>query len=99
MIDGGVSCGQYMRSIRTNLPSGAGSQLASISLPGESRWMRMSSEPSLLNFGSVRILAEYRLIGFFTKKYSALYIVTDQKPLTGGVWPLGKCMTYLFAPE
>ena len=32
--DGGVSLGQYNRSIRTNLSAGAGSQLDSLALPG-----------------------------------------------------------------
>ena len=36
MIDGSVSCGQYMRSINMKSPSGAGSQFDSLSLPGES---------------------------------------------------------------
>src|SRR5262245_38858420 len=35
-IDGLLSSGQYMRSIRMNLPAGAGSQLDSLSAPGES---------------------------------------------------------------
>ena len=38
-IDGSFSFGQYRRSIRMNLPLGAGSQLASLSLPGDSFWM------------------------------------------------------------
>ena len=33
------------------------------------------------------------------KKYSALYIVSDQKPLTGGICPLLKCITYVFDPS
>jgi hypothetical protein len=33
-IEGGVSLGQYRRSIRMNLSAGAGSQLDSLSLPG-----------------------------------------------------------------
>ena len=37
--EGGVSVGQYSRSIRTNLPAGAGSQLDSLSGPGLSAWM------------------------------------------------------------
>ena len=36
IIDGGFSFGQYSRSIRMNLSLGAGSQLASLSLPGSS---------------------------------------------------------------
>ena len=35
-IEGSFSFGQYMRSIRMNLPDGAGSQLDSLSEPGES---------------------------------------------------------------
>ena len=38
MIEGGVSLGQYMRSIRTNFPFGAGSQLLSLSFPGDWFW-------------------------------------------------------------
>jgi hypothetical protein len=36
MTDGAVSLGQYRRSIRTNFSLGAGSQFASLSLPGDS---------------------------------------------------------------
>jgi hypothetical protein len=36
MIEGGFSFGQYIRSIRTNLPAGAGSQFDSLSDPGDS---------------------------------------------------------------
>ncbi len=39
MIDGLLSFGQYMRSIRMNLPAGAGSQFDSLFAPGESFWM------------------------------------------------------------
>ena len=35
IIEGGFSLGQYSRSIRTNLPAGAGSQLDSFTLPGK----------------------------------------------------------------
>jgi hypothetical protein len=38
MIDGGFSFGQYIRSIRTNLSLGAGSQFGSLSSPGDSFW-------------------------------------------------------------
>src|SRR5215813_15248306 len=48
-IDGAVSSGQYMRSIRMNLPAGAGSQFDSLSAPGESFWIRRSTEPSGLD--------------------------------------------------
>jgi hypothetical protein len=37
-IDGDVSFGQYIRSIGMNSPFGAGSQLASLSAPGDSFW-------------------------------------------------------------
>jgi hypothetical protein len=39
MIEGFFSFGQYSRSIRMKSPGGAGSQLDSLSLPGESFWM------------------------------------------------------------
>jgi hypothetical protein len=39
MIEGDFSLGQYMRSIRTNLPDGAGSQFDSLSAPGDWFWM------------------------------------------------------------
>jgi ATP-dependent DNA ligase len=35
MIEGGSSCGQYIRNISLNLPAGAGSQFASFSGPGD----------------------------------------------------------------
>jgi len=37
-IEGGASFGQYMRNIGMKSPVGAGSQLASLSLPGDSFW-------------------------------------------------------------
>src|SRR5262249_5283496 len=98
-IEGAVSSGQYMRSMRMNLPSGAGSQFDSLSAPGESFWTRRSTEPSGLDLRFCRGLMEQRLIGLATKKYSALYIVSDQKPSIGGNSPLAKCMTYLLAPS
>jgi hypothetical protein len=39
MIEGLFSLGQYIRSIRTNFPEGAGSQLDSLGAPGESFWI------------------------------------------------------------
>jgi hypothetical protein len=39
MIEGALSSGQYMRSIRMNFPAGAGSQFDSLSAPGESFWI------------------------------------------------------------
>src|SRR5262252_4797779 len=37
-------------------------------------------------------------MGFATKNELASYIVTDQNARTGGVTPLSKWITYLFAP-
>ncbi|MEH2513442.1 hypothetical protein V1291_004796 [Nitrobacteraceae bacterium AZCC 1564] len=39
MIEGFFSLGQYNRTISTKSPDGAGSQLDSLSFPGESFWM------------------------------------------------------------
>ena len=47
MIEGACSFGQYRRIISTKSPFGAGSQLALSRLPGDSFWIRMSTEPSL----------------------------------------------------
>jgi hypothetical protein len=38
MIEGAVSLGQYIRSIRIKSPLGAGSQFGSLSAPGDSFW-------------------------------------------------------------
>jgi hypothetical protein len=46
MIDGGVSFGQYRRSIGMNFAFGAGSQIASFALPGESACRYRSTDPS-----------------------------------------------------
>jgi hypothetical protein len=67
-IDGSLSFGQYMHSIR-NLPAGAGSQLLSFSDPGLSFWTYIYVEPSGFAFRFCRGLIEYRLIGLATKKY------------------------------
>src|SRR5690242_627794 len=99
MIDGASVFGQYSRIIRMNLPRGAGSQLASLSLPGDAFCIRMSSDPSALNLNAFLGLTVYLFSGLSTKKYLASYIVTDQKPFAGGVWPFGKCMTYFFEPS
>src|SRR5215510_11387248 len=39
MIEGLLSLGQYIRSIKMNFPGGAGSQLDSLAAPGESFWI------------------------------------------------------------
>ncbi|SKW13226.1 Uncharacterised protein [Mycobacteroides abscessus subsp. massiliense] len=46
MIDGGVSFGQYRRSMRLNFPSGAGSQFDSFPGPGLSCCRYRSTDPS-----------------------------------------------------
>src|SRR5262249_9608451 len=91
-IDGSSSLGQYIRSVRRNGPFGAGSQLASLSLPGGSFWKYSVREPSALYFGLSRRLTVNRFSGLGTnhQPWSISYMVIDQKPSTGGVWPLGK---------
>src|SRR5262245_18588912 len=89
-----------MRSISTNLPLGAGSQFASLSLPGDSFWTYSVSEPSALYFRSLRGLTVNLFSGLGTnhQPWSISYAVIDQKALTGGNWPMGKVSVYLFAP-
>jgi hypothetical protein len=53
-MEGSLSFGQYIRSIRMNLPAGAGSQLLSLSDPGLSFWMYRSIEPSEFAFEGSR---------------------------------------------
>lgn len=60
--------------------------------------MYSSVEPSGLVFKFCRGLIKQRLSRLLTKKYELPYIVSDQKPSAGGRCPLGKRMTYLFAP-
>src|SRR5262245_2836376 len=99
-IDGALSLGQYMRSIGMNSPFGAGSQLASLSAPGDSVWKYSVIEPSGFAFRSLRGLTVNLLSGFGTnhQPWSIMYIVIDQKPLTGGVCPLANVRVYLLAP-
>src|SRR5215471_16230930 len=54
-IEGAVSSGQHMRSMRINLPPGAGSQFDSLSAPGESFWIKRSTEPSWLDLRLCRM--------------------------------------------
>ncbi len=87
IIDGGVALGQYIRSIGTNAPLGAGNQLASLSLPGDWFWKYNVNEPSALYFKSFRGLT-VNLFSSFGTNHQPLpisYMVSDQKPLTGGV--------------
>src|SRR4029077_8865693 len=97
-IEGEVGFGQYMRNIGMNSPVGAGSQLFSLSLPGDSFWKYSVSEPSALYLGLSRGLTVKRLSGLGTNHQppSTMYMVIDQKPLTGGVSPLAKVKVYLF---
>lgn len=56
MIEGGVSFGQYRRIMGMNFAFGAGSQLASFALPGESAWRYRSTEPSAFVMNLLRWL-------------------------------------------
>src|SRR5262245_9137831 len=89
-----------MRIIGMNSPLGAGSQLASLSLPGDSFWKYSVSDPSGLYLRLLRGLTVNLLSGFGTNHQpsSISYIVIDQNALTGGTWPLAKVSVYLFAP-
>ena len=55
-IDGGVVVGQYKRMTRTNFPLGAGNQMASFALPGDSACRYMSTGPPLLVMNLLRWL-------------------------------------------
>src|SRR5262245_62706254 len=81
-------------------PFGAGSQLASLSAPGDSLWKYSVNEPSSLNLGLLRMLTVNLFIGLGTNHQpsSIWYMVIDQKPSTGGVWPFATLSVYLFAP-
>lgn len=71
-------------------PFGEGSQLASLSLPGDSFWISSVNPPSvsLLNSDSIVELSKYRFSGLATSRQDGCsYIVNDQKELTGGNWP------------
>src|SRR5262245_32074799 len=89
-----------MRIIGMNSPFGAGSQLDSLSLPGDSVWKYSVVDPSGFVFRLLRGLTVNLLSLFGTnhQPWSIWYIVIDQKPLTGGVWPLAKVSVYLLVP-
>src|SRR5438128_6313114 len=79
-------------------PFGAGSQLDSLSAPGDLFWMYRVSEPSAFLFmpDSIGELIRYRLIGFsISNCVLPSYIVTDQNASTGGYCPAGKVTVYL----
>jgi len=56
VIDGAFSSGQYMRSVMLKSPSAAGSQLPSLSLPGDSCCTNRSIEPSAFFFSGIQLL-------------------------------------------
>src|SRR3954449_12435628 len=99
-IDGEVAFGQYMRSIGMKSPRGAGSQLLSLSAPGDSAWKYSVVDPSGLVLRLLRGLTVNLFSGLGTnhQPWSISYIVMDQKPSTGGVRPAAKVSVYLFAP-
>ena len=100
MIEGGVSFGQYNRIIGMNFAFGAGSQFASFALPGESACRYKSTEPSGLVTNLLRGSACNGSADWERRNSRLSYMVSDQKPLTGGIWPLSICMTYfLEAPS
>ena len=94
-IEGDVSFGQYMRIIGRKSPFGAGSQL----LPCPCRATRSGSTSSL-NLGLLRMLTVNLFSGLGTNHQpsSIMYMVIDQKPSTGGVWPFANVSVYLLAP-
>src|SRR5260370_22911527 len=68
-------------------PFGAGSQLDSLSAPGDLFWMYSVNEPSGFFFmpGNIGELIRYRLIGFsISNCVLPSYMVTDQNAFTGG---------------
>src|SRR3954454_24462152 len=78
-------------------PFGAGSQLDSLSAPGDLFWMCSVNEPSEFFFmpGSIGELIRYRSIGFSISNWLLpSYMVTDQKASTGGNCPAGKVSVY-----
>jgi hypothetical protein len=99
-IEGGDSFGQYMRNIGIKSPVGAGSQLASLSLPGDSFWKYNVREPSELYLSLLRGLTVNLFSGLGTNHHpwSISYIVIDQKAFTGGISPLAKVSAYLLEP-
>jgi hypothetical protein len=86
-MDGGVAVGQYILGISTNAPLGAGSQWASLSLPGDSFWTYNVNEPSSVYCKSFHGLTVNLFSSFGTnhQPLSTSYMVSDQKPSTGGV--------------
>src|SRR5258707_15137865 len=80
-------------------PFGAGSQLDSLSAPGDLFWMYSVNEPSGFFFmpGNIGELIRYRLIGFsISNCVLPSYMVTDQNAFTGGNWSARKGSGELF---
>src|SRR6516162_5833905 len=88
-----------MRMVRVNRPFGAGSQLASLSLPGLSFWKYRSREPSALYLNGIQLLTAKRFRTLPTWNPSGSYKVIDQNAFTGGAAPLSKVIIYLLAPS
>src|ERR1700745_3601484 len=85
--------------VRLKPPFGAGSQLASLSLPGLSFWKYRSSEPSALYLNGIQLLTAKRFNALPTWNPSGSYRVIDQNALTGGAAPFSNVMVYLLAPS
>src|ERR1700720_4246619 len=85
-----------------NGPSGAGSQLVSLSAPGDLFWKYSVNPPSasFLNCGIIGELSKYRLSGLSTINCAGKsYMVIDQNALTGGNWSGVKRMVYRLPPS
>src|SRR6516162_8280138 len=90
--------GQKRRKNITNGPLGAGSQLDSLSLPGESCWMYSVRPPSASRFKSASIgeLIRYRLRGFATSSLDgSSYIVSDQNALCFSQFPFSQVLGFV----
>jgi len=58
--------GAYRRMVKLNGPFGAGSQLASLSVPGLSFWKYKSNDPSAAYLNGIQLLTANRLSEFGT---------------------------------
>ena len=76
-----MSLGQYMRSIGRNGPFGAGSQLASLSAPGDSFWKWSVIDPSALVLRLLRGLT----VNLFS---DTLTFAKGQEPPINGFWSI-----------
>src|ERR1700744_4438252 len=85
--------------VRLKPPFGAGSQVASLSLPGLLFWKYRSSEPSALYLNGIQLLTAKRFRTLPTWNPSGSYKVIDQNSFTGGAAPFSKVMAYLLVPS